>query len=75
MQSPVLQVIPPPPTTRYSWQDGSTQRLYITDADQADAELALFQGPAGLDIEWKPNYRKGEAENPVRFPPSLSLDK
>ncbi|KAJ7462727.1 ribonuclease H-like domain-containing protein [Mycena galericulata] len=54
-----------PPTRRYSWQNGTIRRLYITDADQADAEMSSFKGPSGIDIEWKPNFRKGEAENPV----------
>ncbi|KAJ7630612.1 ribonuclease H-like domain-containing protein [Roridomyces roridus] len=54
------------PTTRYSWRDyGVRQSLYIDDADLADQHLANFSGPVGLDIEWKPNFRKGELENPV----------
>ncbi|KAJ7770790.1 ribonuclease H-like domain-containing protein [Mycena maculata] len=74
---------PPLPTTPYSWQDGRTLRLYITDESQAipiffsistnsikvryqaDKAMSRFQGPCGIDIEWKPNFRKGEAENPV----------
>jgi hypothetical protein len=56
------------PTTPYSWQDErkSTRRVYITDADEADAELSkafqnsLGRESCGIDIEWKPNTIKNE---------------
>ncbi|KAJ7655160.1 ribonuclease H-like domain-containing protein [Mycena polygramma] len=54
-----------PPSTRYSWKNGKTRQVYITDSDQADAELLEFRGPCGIDIEWKPNFIKGQPENPV----------
>ncbi|KAJ7169533.1 ribonuclease H-like domain-containing protein [Mycena filopes] len=58
---------PPPPTTRYSWQNARPlpTQLYITEADDADAALSSFKGPCGIDIEWKPSFRKGEKEHPV----------
>jgi len=57
----------PPPTKRYSWQENNakTRQVYLTDADQADAELSTFKGPCGIDIEWKPTFLKGQPENPV----------
>ncbi|KAJ6574762.1 ribonuclease H-like domain-containing protein [Mycena capillaripes] len=66
--TPAVVLRPPPaPTTRYSWQNGPTppKQLYITDANQADAELLKFQGPCGIDIEWKPTFLKGQPENPL----------
>ncbi|KAJ6627270.1 ribonuclease H-like domain-containing protein [Mycena sp. CBHHK59/15] len=64
--APLPAKVPPPtPTTRYSWRNGLTQQLYITDVKQAEASLSTFNGPCGLDIEWKPNFRKGQPENPV----------
>ncbi|KAJ7102264.1 ribonuclease H-like domain-containing protein [Mycena belliarum] len=72
---------PPPPTTRYSWQDGSTRRIYVTDTEQADEELAkafLNNSPGrdscGLDIEWKPNFVKGQVENPVALLQLANID-
>jgi hypothetical protein len=57
----------PPPTTRYSWRNIHPQATlhYIRDAEQADIQVELLQGPVGFDLEWKPNFRKGEPENPV----------
>ncbi|KAF7339762.1 3'-5' exonuclease domain-containing protein [Mycena sanguinolenta] len=62
----------PLPTTRYSWREEKShqgvnppRQVYITDATLAEAELSKFQGPCGIDIEWKPCFRKGEQENPV----------
>lgn len=54
---------------RYSWKSysSSPQQLYLTSTasvDQAIDNLNLH-GPFGLDIEWKPNFRRGEQENPV----------
>ncbi|KAJ7666462.1 ribonuclease H-like domain-containing protein [Mycena rosella] len=69
-----------PPTTHYSWQDGTTRCIYITDADQADAELSkAFQATpgrdsCGLDIEWKPNFIKGQVENPVALLQLANVD-
>ncbi|KAJ6501715.1 ribonuclease H-like domain-containing protein [Mycena vitilis] len=54
-----------PPSAPYSWKNGKTRQVYITDPDQADAELLEFRGPCGIDIEWKPNFIKGQRENPV----------
>ncbi|KAJ7456651.1 ribonuclease H-like domain-containing protein [Mycena latifolia] len=75
-----MQASTPLPTTRYSWQNGTTRRIYITDADHADAELskAFLHTPdrdsCGIDIEWKPNFRKGEVENPVALLQLANVD-
>jgi hypothetical protein len=53
---------------QYSWKDKSpdTRLVYIRDLEIAEEEIACFKsGPVGFDMEWKPNYRKGEQENPV----------
>jgi hypothetical protein len=52
----------------YSWRDQSlkSRLLYITNHELANAQLALLpQGLLGFDLEWKPNFRKGQQENPV----------
>ncbi|KAJ7293238.1 ribonuclease H-like domain-containing protein [Mycena rebaudengoi] len=64
-QRTMLPTIVAQPTTRYSWNNGHTVRHYITDAEAADKLLENFGGPCGLDIEWKPSFRKGEPEHPV----------
>ncbi|KAJ7785958.1 ribonuclease H-like domain-containing protein [Mycena metata] len=65
--SPIPVNRPLPPATRYSWQSVRPlpRQLYITDADDADAALSTFNGPCGIDIEWKPNFLKGQPENPI----------
>ncbi|KAH7883831.1 ribonuclease H-like domain-containing protein, partial [Phlebopus sp. FC_14] len=53
---------------RYSWRNTLPQLSlhYIRDHHRANAELArLPRGPLGFDLEWRPNYRKGQSENPV----------
>ncbi|CAK5264871.1 unnamed protein product [Mycena citricolor] len=57
---------PPPPTIKFSWRNTvpCPRRVYITDTAQAEIEMSIFQGPCGLDIEWKPTFVKGGAENP-----------
>ncbi|TFK20141.1 ribonuclease H-like protein [Coprinopsis marcescibilis] len=58
----------PAPTEAYSWRvfSSNARISYITDILQAETELSAIQpGPLGFDLEWKPNYRKGGAENPV----------
>ncbi|KAJ7129986.1 ribonuclease H-like domain-containing protein, partial [Mycena crocata] len=64
----------PPLTTRYTWQSGSTRRWYLTDADEADEAVSRFTGPCGIDIEWKPTFRKGQAENPVALLQLANVD-
>ncbi|EGO28687.1 hypothetical protein SERLADRAFT_459373, partial [Serpula lacrymans var. lacrymans S7.9] len=62
---------PPPPRPTYpsySWRNHSSngKLVYIRDHHIANAELAnLPKGPLGFDLEWRPNFRKGERENPV----------
>ncbi|KAJ6604301.1 ribonuclease H-like domain-containing protein [Mycena vulgaris] len=69
-----------PPTARYSWQNGTTRRVYITDADEADTELSkafrptLGRNSCGIDIEWKPNFIKGQVENPVALLQLANVD-
>ncbi|KAF7310627.1 3'-5' exonuclease domain-containing protein [Mycena chlorophos] len=67
-QPPSEQQKPPLPTTRYSWStiNPTMRQFYLTDATQAERALATFSGPiCGIDIEWRPNYVKGQVENPV----------
>lgn len=52
----------------YSWRERSTgtRLLYITECQQANEAIeSLSRGPMGFDLEWRPNFVKGEAENPV----------
>ncbi|KAF7306628.1 3'-5' exonuclease domain-containing protein [Mycena indigotica] len=58
---------PPLPTTRYCWKtlNPVIKQHYITDAQHAEQAMSCFTGPCGLDIEWRPTYVKGQAENPV----------
>lgn len=52
----------------YSWRAKSvnTQLFYIRDRRQADLAINnLCKGPLGFDLEWRPNYIKGQPENPV----------
>ena len=52
----------------YSWRTKSinTQLFYIRDHRQADlAIVKLRKGPLGFDLEWRPNFIKGQLENPV----------
>ncbi|KAK7064521.1 exonuclease domain-containing protein, partial [Favolaschia claudopus] len=57
----------PQPTTLYSWSNAhpSIRQVYITDTEVAQQELSTFSGPCGIDFEWKPVFRKGQAENPI----------
>ena len=62
----------------YQWDTRSpgTQLLYIRDVETANRELSRpFIGPLGFDLEWKPTYRKGEAENPVALVQLASADR
>lgn len=52
----------------YDWSTIApyTNLHYITDLAAAEAALARFQpGLVGFDLEWKPNWRRGQQENPV----------
>lgn len=58
----------PAPTLSYSWKERcpDAQLLYIQDAELANKELSILTpGAFGFDLEWKPNFVKGEGENPV----------
>jgi len=52
---------------RYSWRNIHPEALchYVRDVLQANTLVGLLQGPVGLDLEWKPAFRKGQPENPV----------
>ncbi|KAG8220028.1 ribonuclease H-like domain-containing protein [Butyriboletus roseoflavus] len=53
---------------KYSWRDRSTNPalFYFTNHHEANAHLAsLPHGHIGFDLEWRPNYRKGQPENRV----------
>ncbi|OAX44878.1 ribonuclease H-like protein [Rhizopogon vinicolor AM-OR11-026] len=57
-----------PQLPHYSWRvQNPTSRLqYITDHRIADFALSqLAPGPLGFDLEWRPNFRKWQKENPV----------
>ncbi|THH12881.1 hypothetical protein EW146_g7286 [Bondarzewia mesenterica] len=46
------------------------QMLYIQDAERANLEVSRLQSlhpdiTVGFDLEWKPNYRRGELERPA----------
>ena len=52
----------------YSWRAKNTnaQLFYVTDHRQVDLALVkLPTGPLGFDLEWRPNFIKGQLENPV----------
>lgn len=63
---------------RYSWKSYSPSPAhhYVRNPTLADHYIhTLFtHGPCGLDIEWKPNFRKGEQENPVALVQLATLD-
>jgi hypothetical protein len=51
------------------------RQVYVTTTDQAEAELSTFNGPCGIDIEWKPTFVKGQPENPVALIQLANADK
>ncbi|KAF5355649.1 hypothetical protein D9756_004211 [Leucocoprinus leucothites] len=58
----------PEPTIPYSWREWhpNIELVYIRHHDQANKALErLAGGPYGFDLEWKPNFVKGQAENRV----------
>ncbi|KAF9243872.1 ribonuclease H-like domain-containing protein [Melanogaster broomeanus] len=68
---------PTPDFPIYSWRDRilKSTLLYITNHEHANAQLALLpQGLLGFDLEWKPNFRKGQKENRVALVQLASLD-
>lgn len=69
----------PPPRVYplYSWrtQAPNTRLVYIRDLQTAETEVArLKPGPLGFDLEWKPNWQKGQQENPVALVQLASED-
>jgi hypothetical protein len=51
----------------YSWRarSASTRLVYIRDNRKADLEVLNLRGPLGFDLEWRPNFIKGQVENRV----------
>ncbi|KAL4068284.1 ribonuclease H-like domain-containing protein [Scleroderma yunnanense] len=61
----------------YVWQSRSTcpSERYITHHRVAnDALSTLPRGPIGFDLEWRPNFIKGQPENPVAVVQIASAD-
>lgn len=59
---------PKPSFEQYSWETHSPQPrlVYARDVTHADVEIAkLTDGSLGFDLEWKPNFVRGQKENPV----------
>ncbi|KIM67056.1 hypothetical protein SCLCIDRAFT_1210529 [Scleroderma citrinum Foug A] len=69
---------PAEPFPQYDWQTRSLSRKpprYFTDHIAANGALAaLPQGPVGFDLEWRPNFFKGQAENRVAVVQLASAD-
>ncbi|KAJ8596470.1 ribonuclease H-like protein [Rhizopogon salebrosus TDB-379] len=66
-----------PQLPHYSWraQHPTCSLQYITDHRVADIALSqLAPGPLGFDLEWRPNFRKWEKENPVALVQLASYD-
>ena len=62
------QEAPKRPTTPYSWRavEPLPNFEYVTNSDRADELLSVLQPCAlGFDVEWKPMFSKGQAENKV----------
>lgn len=67
---PVVPVkpVPRPVLPAYSWRAKSAHAklFYVRDHLEANAIVSkLGSGPLGFDLEWKPNFVKGQPENPV----------
>jgi len=66
--SPTEKPVSKPILPVYSWrtQSSNPQLFYIRDHRQVDLTIArLRNGPLGFDLEWRPNFIKGQLENPV----------
>ncbi|KAF8559334.1 ribonuclease H-like protein [Imleria badia] len=64
MHAPARKLHPP----KYSWRHHSIRPAlyYFTNHHEANELLAgLPHGPIGFDLEWRPNFRKGQPENRV----------
>lgn len=63
----IVKKQPHPVWPIYSWRAKSagTRLVYIRDIQQADFEVVKLRGPLGFDLEWRPNYVKGQLQNPV----------
>jgi hypothetical protein len=58
----------PAPTEAYTWEEFAPKArlVYTRDVNYANQELSNFKpGPLGFDLEWKPNFVRGERENRV----------
>ncbi|KAF8610673.1 ribonuclease H-like protein [Ceratobasidium sp. AG-I] len=52
----------------FEWRDNvvpGTQISYLRAVSEVNEALQLAEGPFGFDMEWKPCFVKGQAENPV----------
>lgn len=52
----------------YSWRvlHPRCRLVYLWDIAAVEHELSVpFYGHVGFDLEWRPNYVKGQQENPV----------
>ena len=69
---------PADPLPQYDWQSRSPSRKppgYFTNHLAANGALAtLPRGPLGFDLEWRPNFYKGQAENRVAVVQLASAD-
>lgn len=69
--SPVQRSCPPKIAQQhpvYSWrgQHPHCRVVYLRDVAAVERELSVpFVGHVGFDLEWRPNYVKGQQENPV----------
>lgn len=65
---PVVKKPERPVWPTYSWRSKGTHAnlIYIRNCEHANIVLDRFKkSPVGFDLEWRPNYTKGQLENPV----------
>jgi hypothetical protein len=68
METLIPKKIERPILPTYSWRakGTNTQLFYIRDSREVDAAIVrVGNGPLGFDLEWRPNFIKGQVENPV----------
>ena len=59
----------------YTTKSPSTRMIYIQSAEAADAAISRLGAKVlGFDLEWKPNFIKGNPENPVALVQIASED-
>ncbi|KIM85515.1 hypothetical protein PILCRDRAFT_367306 [Piloderma croceum F 1598] len=67
-EKPVSKLPDRPILPTYSWRTKSSnaQLFYIRDHHHVNLTIPrLRNGPLGFDLEWRPNFIKGQLENPV----------